>query len=128
MRQPFSNGIPNHRRITTIRTKSSIHHVWYISFFLTRTEFEWRRNVRKIPLLDFMEQYDIGISRGTYRYENIIQGSPQMEASAIVPGPAFVTNTSEAFIYSSILLTKPLMCTLTFEPQLVTCSNCSLAN
>lgn len=63
----------------------------------------------------------------TYRKENIMQGSPQMEASAIVPGPALVTKTSEAFIHSSMLLTKPCTFTLTFSPHAKP-SSCCLAS
>mmetsp|Transcript_5734 Transcript_5734/g.16932 ORF Transcript_5734/g.16932 Transcript_5734/m.16932 type:complete len:221 (-) Transcript_5734:719-1381(-) len=41
-------------------------------------------------------------------------GRPRVAASAIVPGPAFVTMQSEAAIHSSMLFTKPSAVTLTF--------------
>ena len=39
----------------------------------------------------------------SYKKENIMHGTPQIEASAMVPGPALVTSVSEARIYSSML-------------------------
>lgn len=56
-----------------------------------------------------------------------MQGSPQMDASAIVPGPAFVTSASAARIHSSIFLTNPCTLTVTFSPH-VTPSSCCLAS
>jgi hypothetical protein len=46
-----------------------------------------------------------------------MHGSPQMDASAMVPGPALVTSASDAFIHSSMLSTKPLTWTRTPLPH-----------
>lgn len=37
-----------------------------------------------------------------------LQGAPRMSASAMVPGPAFVTTQSHAPIHSDMLLTNPV--------------------
>mmetsp|Transcript_22143 Transcript_22143/g.52438 ORF Transcript_22143/g.52438 Transcript_22143/m.52438 type:complete len:206 (-) Transcript_22143:1280-1897(-) len=51
------------------------------------------------------------------RYDDSMQGRPQMEASAMVPGPALVTMASLARMYSSMLYTNPFTSTLTPSPH-----------
>mmetsp|Transcript_43912 Transcript_43912/g.107781 ORF Transcript_43912/g.107781 Transcript_43912/m.107781 type:complete len:238 (+) Transcript_43912:499-1212(+) len=68
-------------------------------------------------------------------------GSPQMSASAIVPGPALVTIQSATSMYSLILLTNPSTCTSTshrrarnsankraFRPHIITICTSSRAS